>query len=1278
MNRRLFRILAVAVLLFSASSVHAAVAIDVNISADRTSAATTVASPSFSTSAPNELLLAFVATDAANGTTAAVTGVAGAGLTWSLVVRSNAQAGTSEIWRAFAPAQLTGVAVTATVSQATVSSITVLSFTGVDTSGVGGAGAIGAIAKSNAASGAPSASLVTTRAGSWVFGVGNDWDNPIARTPASGQTMIHETMSSTGDTYWVQRQNAPSGTAGSIVAISDTAPTADRFNLAICEVLAAPSSPTTWSITGTISPAADGVGTAMTIGESIVATANTSGAYTVAGLSSGSYALTPNKAGYTFTPVSRIVTVSGANVTGVNFTAQPIAKADTVPPTVSITSPGGTGPVSGTTTIAANATDDTAVAGVQFLVDGVNLGAEVTAAPYAIQWTTTSVADGPHTVAAIARDAAGNLATSAPIAVSVLNVAPSIGQWSAPFDLGIVAVNAVMLRTGKVLLFAGSYVSSYVERVWDPATGALTLVPNPYYNLFCSGQAQLPDGRILVVGGFDPPSLGAANANIFDPVAQSWSALPNMSYRRWYPTATTLPDGRMLVTSGGQTCLTCLADLPEVFDPSTGRFTTMTSARLAVPYYPFMFVMPDGSVVDAGANEDAVATSKLDLTTGKWSTVDPVVRDGHSAAMYLPGRILKTGTAADSGTAGNAAATAFALDMTQPTPAWRQVSSMGSPRAFHNMTLLPDGTVLVTGGGTTLDGHDTSHAVYSAELWNPATDTWRTLASASVPRLYHSTALLLPDGSIFSAGGGNDSGAVNETQGEIFSPPYLFQGPRPNLAQVVDTLQYGAAFSIGTPDAASIASVALMRPGSVTHGFDEDQRYIPLSFSVLPGTVNAVAPANANLAPPGYYMLFIVNAAGVPSIAKFVRIGSPAADTMPPTAPGGLSALGALGSATLTWSAASDDSGIALYNVYRSATSGFAPSAATKIGQTTTTQFTDAVAAGTYFYLVTAQDVAKNVSAASNEALAIVLADTTAPAVAITAPADQATVSGSATVSATASDDVAVAGVQFQLDGAALGAERVTPPYSMTWNTATTSNGPHTIGAVARDAGGNKTASTVSVNVENTSSAPAGLVAAFGFNEGAGVQTKDASGQGNTGTLSNATWNTAGKYGSALSFNGTSAWVTIADTASLNLTTGMTLEAWVRPTSGSGWRSAILKEAPNSLAWALYTANNGSRPVGYAHVNSDVAAAGTSAVPLNAWTHLALTFDGAALRLYMNGTLVSTTALNGAMATSTNALRIGGNSVWGEYFKGLIDEVRIYNRALAAAEIQVDMATPIQ
>jgi Bacterial Ig domain len=369
MNRRVYRALVVAVFassILSALPATAAVAIDVSASADRTTASTSVASPSFSTASANELLLAFVATDAANGTTATVTSVAGAGLTWSLVVRNNAQSGTSEIWRAFAAAPLVNVSVAATVSQATVSSITVLSFTGVDTSGTGGSGAIGATARTSAASGAPSASLITTRAGSWVFGVGNDWDNPISRTPTAGQSLVHETMSTTGDTYWVQKQNAPTAIAGTTVSISDSAPTTDRFNLAICEVLPAASAPAT----------------------------------------------------------------------------------DTTAPTVAITAPA-PGTVGGTTTIAATATDNVAVAGVQFQIDGVNAGAEAGAAPYSIAWSTASVADGAHTLTAVARDTAGNVTTSAPVIVTVLNGWQSTGQWSAPFDLGMVAVNAVLMRTRR-------------------------------------------------------------------------------------------------------------------------------------------------------------------------------------------------------------------------------------------------------------------------------------------------------------------------------------------------------------------------------------------------------------------------------------------------------------------------------------------------------------------------------------------------------------------------------------------------------------------------------------------------------------------------------------------------------------------------------------------------------------------------------------------------------------------------------------------------------------
>ena len=1168
--------------LVGVTPLFAAIGVDVSKSTDRTTAATTVTSPAFSTASANELLLAFVATDGALGTTATVTSVTGAGLTWALVARANAQPGTSEIWRAFATSTISNVTVTATISQSVVSTITVMSFTGVDTSGTNGSGAVGATKTASAPTGAPAASLVTTRANSLVVGVGNDWDQAIARTAASGQSVVHQSLSSSGDTYWIQSQNASTPASGTSVSINDTAPATDRYNLAICEVLTGGGGPA-GSISGTITPTTIGNGTTVTLTGVATGTrtADANGSFGFSALPDGGYTVTPSKTGYTFTPPSQAVTISGGNSATVSFAGQ------------------GTG--------------------------------------------------------------------------------PNLGTWDPPFELGIVAVNAVMMHTGKVLMFSGTFASSWVERVWDPATGAITLVPNPYYDLFCAGQTQLADGRILVVGGYDPSSTGTAHANIFDPVTQSWSALPDMAYRRWYPTATALPDGRALVTSGAQTCLTCLADVPEIFDPATDQFSTLPSARLAVPYYPFMFVLPDGSIVDAGANEDPVATNSLNVSNWKWSMVDSVVRDGHSAAMYLPGKILKTGTAADSGTAGNAKSTAFVLDMTQPSPAWHQVASMAFPRAYQNTTLLPDGTVLVTGGGTTLDGHDTSKAVLAAELWSPATQQWQTLASATVPRLYHSTALLMPDGRVLTAGGGNDNGAVNETQGEIFSPPYLFKGARPTIASVPGNLQYGASFSVTTPDAATIASVVLIRPAAVTHAFDENQRFVPLSFTPQGGALTVQAPANANLAPPGYYMLFIVNANGVPSVAPFVNLPIPGTDTLPPTPPGALTAQGAIGSAALTWTASSDNTGVALYTVYRSTTSGFQPSAANRIGQSANTTYTDAgIAAGTYFYLVTAQDVAGNVSGPSNEATAIVLADTTPPVVAITTPGDQTTVSGTTTIAATASDDVGVAGVQFEIDGAPFGAERTGTPYSIAWNTATTSNATHTVTAIARDAAGNRSSSTVTVTVFNNSPAPPGLVAAYGFNEGTGVQTTDASGQGNTGTLSNATWAPAGKFGSALSFNGTNAWVTIADAASLHLTTGMTIEAWINPSSGTGWRAVVLKETTDGLAYALYSADNASHPAGYIHTNMDVAVTGTSAITLNTWTHVAVTYDGAVFQMYVNGVPVSTTSISGSITSVGGVLRIGGDSIWGEYFRGLIDEVRVYNRVLSAAEIQTDMTTPIQ
>jgi hypothetical protein len=425
-------------------------------------------------------------------------------------------------------------------------------------------------------------------------------------------------------------------------------------------------------------------------------------------------------------------------------------------------------------------------------------------------------------------------------------------------------------------------------------------------------------------------------------------------------------------------------------------------------------------------------------------------------------------------------------------------------------------------------------------------------------------------------------------------------------------------------------------------------------------------------------MLFLVNTNGVPSVAAFLRLPSPAEDVQPPTVPGSLVAQGGVGSASLTWTAATDDTGVTGYNVHRSIVAGAAPTLANRIAQVTTTSFVDSGRAeGTYFYVVTAQDVKGNVSGPSNEATAVVTADVTPPSVSVTSPAPGTTVSGLVTVASDATDDTGVAGVQFRLDGVSLGAEDTLAPFSVAWNTATAPNGAHTLTAVARDGTGNSTESApVAVTVSNTQPAPSGLVAAYGFNEGIGPTVGDASGNGNTGTIAGATW-TAGHTGGALSFDGVDDWVTVNDSPSLALTTGMTLEAWILPATVTGWRTVILKERPAGLAYALYSSNNAGLSAGYVNIGADTAANGTSPLALGTWSHLAVTFDGTTLQLYVNGAPVGTIGVPGSITTSALPLRFGGNSIWSEFFSGRIDDVRMYNRALSAAEVQADMATPV-
>ncbi|MBI3466478.1 MAG: DUF1929 domain-containing protein, partial [Planctomycetes bacterium] len=516
-------------------------------------------------------------------------------------------------------------------------------------------------------------------------------------------------------------------------------------------------------------------------------------------------------------------------------------------------------------------------------------------------------------------------------------------------------------------------------------------------------------------------------ANVFDPATGQWAILPDMEYRRWYPTATTLADGRALVIAGSDETFTSYIEVPEVFDPQTNSWTTLNAAQQRIPNYAFVYVLPDGRVIAAGSDESPMATYVLDVDAQAWSVVDPTVLDAGSGVMYLPGKIMKAGGSYVPGGQGPwigvpTDATTYVLDMTQGSPTWQQTQSMAYPRSHLNLTMLPDGSVVAIGGSTDMSGERAQYGVLPAEMWSPATQTWTTMASMQTPRMYHSSAMLLPDGRILSAGGGRDGAAPNYLNAEIYSPPYLFRGARPTITDVPAQLAYGTDFFVQTPDAASIASVSLIRNGSVTHSNNMDQRYVPLSFTQTAGGLNVQAPADANLAPPGTYMLFIVNSDGVPSIAPFVRLPAGYEDSQPPSATTGLIANAGIGTATLGWNAATDDVGIDHYNVYRSTTPGFTPSAANLIAQSPTTGYVDSgLAGGTYYYRVAAEDAAGNIGPASDEVSAAVLADTVSPSVSITDPVTGASVFGTITISADAFDDVSVAGVQFFLDGNDLG-----------------------------------------------------------------------------------------------------------------------------------------------------------------------------------------------------------------------------------------------------------------
>ncbi len=522
-----------------------------------------------------------------------------------------------------------------------------------------------------------------------------------------------------------------------------------------------------------------------------------------------------------------------------------------------------------------------------------------------------------------------------------------VGQWGGVVNWPVVNIDISLLPNGKLLLWPRD--GGVDARVWDPSNNSFTPVPLPTMNLFCAGHSFLADGTLFVPGGHIQDGEGEKMAHIFDYQNNSWTRVADMNAGRWYPTATTLGNGDVLVSSGSTVNYTA-NQVFQVWQAKTHTWRTLT-ANKSIPLYPFMHLAPDGRVFNSGPNTTA---SYLNTTgNGSWSgTIGGrrrTFRDYGSSVQYAPGKIVIIG-GGDPPTK-----TAEVIDLNAGSPSWRAVGSMAFNRRQMSATLLPDGKVFVNGGTSGNGFNDACNAVFAAEMWDPTTEQFTTLPNAAERRLYHSTSILLPDGRVLTGGGGQPVGEncadANHLTVEYYSPPYLFRGARPTLSAAPAEVDYAQAFAVGTSD--TITKVSLIRLPSVTHAFDQNQLYHSLSFSQAGNTVTATIPSSTNTCPPGHYMLFVLNGAGVPSIASIIKVKLPPDNTPPPAAPTGLAATAGVGDVSLTWNAVPTAT---TYNVKRATSSGgpYSPIASFIIP----TSYVDGnvTPGNTYYYVVSASN----------------------------------------------------------------------------------------------------------------------------------------------------------------------------------------------------------------------------------------------------------------------------------------------------------------------------------
>ncbi|ATO85399.1 Galactose oxidase [Actinoplanes sp. SE50] len=470
------------------------------------------------------------------------------------------------------------------------------------------------------------------------------------------------------------------------------------------------------------------------------------------------------------------------------------------------------------------------------------------------------------------------------------------GVWQvSPFDSPVRGIHSVVLRNGDVLLVAGSgnnpddfAAKTFTTAVYHPASGTFSSVATPA-DLFCSGHVQLPDGRVLIMGGNKAyPAAdgshgyeGLRSSYVFDPATDSYTRVDDMTAGSWYPSATVLGNGDVISLGGlGEDSSGTVAT--QYFSNAQQRWLGLGEAHQTWAFwglYPSMILLQDGRLFYTGSHVfgnglPGTGASIYDYGANTITAVSGLrnkdERDQSTSVLLPPAQDQKVLTLGGGNINTNVDANRLTdiIDLKQANPVYAAGPALPAAKMYVSAVLLPDGKVFETGGGL----HNRADPVYEASMYDPATATFTAgMATDPVPRTYHSSAFLLPDGRVMAVGDNPGDGTF-DMRLSVYSPPYLFRGARPQILAMPDNRwAYGSSHTI-TVDG-PILKAELIRPEAVTHSSDPNQRFVDLPMSVNGTTIGLNLTSNPNIAPPGWYMLFVVGTNGVPSVAQWVHVG---------------------------------------------------------------------------------------------------------------------------------------------------------------------------------------------------------------------------------------------------------------------------------------------------------------------------------------------------------------------------------------------------------------------